>query len=142
MIGKLQSNKAKEAVNLFEFIHSLDNPKLASLLSKFEGTLNKKRKYFIQVNIGREKQKNGIMIEHLDSFYNYCIKELKLNVIGLMAIPPNDENVISYFKSLMKLNNDLGLSELSMGMSADYMEAIKYKATFIRIGSAIFGNRN
>lgn len=142
MIGKLQSNKAKEAVNLFEFIHSLDNPKLASLLAKFEATLNKKRKYFIQVNIGREIKKNGIMIEHLDSFYNYCIKELKLNVIGLMAIPPNDGNVISYFNSLMKLNHKLGLSELSMGMSGDYTEAIKYKATFIRIGSAIFGNRN
>ena len=142
MIGKLQSNKAKEAINLFEFIHSLDNPKLAILLSKFENSLNKKRNYFIQVNIGREKQKGGIMIEQLDQFYDFCTKELNLNVIGLMAIPPNDGNVISYFNSLMKLNHKLGLSELSMGMSGDYTEAIKYKATFIRIGSAIFGNRN
>ena len=142
MIGKLQSNKAKEAVNLFEFIHSLDNPKLASLLSKFENSLNKRRKYFIQVNIGREKQKNGIMIEELKSFYDYCTKELCLNVIGLMTIPPNNGNESSYFKNLMELNNHLGLHELSMGMSGDYMEALKYKATFIRIGSAIFGNRS
>jgi PLP dependent protein len=142
MIGKLQSNKAKEAVNLFEFIHSLDNPKLASLLSKFENSLNKRRKYFIQVNIGREKQKNGIMIEQLDSFYDYCTKELSLNVIGLMTIPPNDGNESSYFKNLMELNNHLDLHELSMGMSGDYMEALKYKASFIRIGSAIFGNRS
>jgi len=142
MIGKLQSNKAKEAINLFEFIHSLDNPKLAILLSKFENSLNKRRKYFIQVNIGREKQKSGIMIEHLDQFYDFCTKELNLNIIGLMAIPPNDGNENNYFKNLMELNNNLGLRELSMGMSGDYMEAIRYKATFIRIGSSIFGNRN
>ena len=141
MIGKLQSNKAKEAVNLFEYIHSVDNIKLASLLSKFENSLKKKRKYFIQVNIGREKQKAGIMIEQLDPFYNYCRKELNLNVIGLMAIPPNDGNESIYFKNLMELNNSLGLHEISMGMSGDYIEAIKYKATFVRIGSAIFGNR-
>ena len=141
MIGKLQSNKAKEAVNLFEYIHSLDNPKLASLLSKFENILNKKRKYFIQVNIGREKQKSGILIEQLDSFYTYCTKELNLKVIGLMTIPPNDGNEIVYFKNLMELNDSLGLHEISMGMSGDYMEAIRYKATFVRIGSAIFGDR-
>jgi len=142
MIGKLQSNKAKEAVNLFDYIHSLDNIKLASLLSKFENSLKKKRKYFIQVNIGREKQKSGILTEQLDSFYNFCTKELKLNVIGLMTIPPNDGNVKTYFKSLMELNHSLGLQEISMGMSGDFVEAIKYKATFIRIGTAIFGNRN
>ena len=141
MIGKLQSNKAKEAVNLFEYIHSVDNPKLASLLSKFENSLNKKRKYFIQVNIGREKQKSGIAIDQLDSFYTHCTKELNLNVIGLMTIPPNDGNESVYFKNLMELNNSLGLHEISMGMSGDYIEAIKYKATFVRIGSAIFGNR-
>ena len=142
MIGKLQSNKAKEAINLFEFIHSLDNPKLAILLSKFENSLNKRRNYFIQVNIGREKQKGGIMIDQLDQFYDFCTKELNLNVIGLMAIPPNDGNESNYFKNLMELNNNLGLRELSMGMSGDYMEAIRYKTTFIRIGSSIFGNRN
>ena len=141
MIGKLQSNKAKEAINLFEYIHSVDSPKLASLLSKFENSLNKKRKYFIQVNIGREKQKSGIVIDQLDSFYTYCTKELNLNVIGLMIIPPNDGNESVYFKNLMELNHSLGLHELSMGMSGDFMEAIKYKSTFVRIGSAIFGDR-
>ena len=142
MIGKLQSNKAREAVNLFDYIHSLDNIKLASLLSKFENSLKKKRKYFIQVNIGREKQKSGILTEQLDSFYNFCTKELNLNVIGLMTIPPSDGNVTTYFKSLMELNHSLGLQEISMGMSGDFVEAIKYKATFVRIGTAIFGNRN
>jgi len=142
MIGKLQSNKAKEAINLFEFIHSLDNPKLAILLSKFENSLNKRRNYFIQVNIGREKQKGGIMIDQLDQFYDFCTKELNLNVIGLMAIPPNDGNESIYFKNLMDLKNNLGLLELSIGMSGDYMEAIRYEATFIRIGSSIFGNRS
>ena len=142
MIGKLQSNKAKEAVSLFDYIHSLDNPKLASLLSKFEGLLEKKRKYFIQVNIGRESQKGGIKIEQLENFFYYCSRDLKLNVIGLMAIPPNDDNQGLYFKHLMFLNESLGLKELSIGMSGDFVEAIKYKATFVRIGSAIFGNRS
>ena len=142
MIGKLQSNKAKEAVNLFDYIHSLDNIKLANLLSKFENSLNKKRKYFIQVNIGREKQKSGILTEQLDSFYNFCTKELNLNIVGLMTIPPNDGNVKTYFKGLMELNYSLGLQEISMGMSSDFIEAVKYKATFVRIGTAIFGNRN
>ena len=142
MIGKLQSNKAKEAINLFEFIHSLDNPKLAILLSKYENSLNKRRNYFIQVNIGREKQKGGIMIDQLYQFYDFCTKELNLNVIGLMAIPPNDGNESIYFKNLMDLKNNLGLRELSIGMSGDYMEAIRHEATFIRIGSSIFGNRS
>jgi PLP dependent protein len=142
MIGKLQSNKAKEAVSLFDYIHSLDNPKLASLLSKFEELLEKKRKYFIQVNIGRESQKGGIKIEQLENFFYYCSRDLKLNVIGLMAIPPNDDNQGLYFKHLMFLNESLGLKELSIGMSGDFVEAIKYKATFVRIGSAIFGNRS
>ena len=142
MIGKLQSNKAKEAVSLFDYIHSLDNPKLASLLSKFEELLEKKRKYFIQVNIGKESQKGGIKIEQLENFFYYCSRDLKLNVIGLMAIPPNDNNQGLYFKHLMVLNESLGLKELSIGMSGDFVEAIKYKATFVRIGSAIFGNRS
>jgi len=142
MIGKLQSNKAKEAVELFDYIHSLDNFKLANLLSKFETLLNKKRKYFIQVNLGRETQKNGILIENVNSFYKQCSEELKLNVIGLMTIPPNDNNSSKHFRNLLKLNESLGLRELSMGMSADYIEALKNKSTFIRIGSAIFGSRN
>ena len=141
MIGKLQSNKAKEAVNLFDYIHSLDNQKLASLLAKHEIAANKKLKYFIQVNIGKEKQKSGIGIELVDDFYYYCTKELNINIIGLMAIPPNDENNDIYFKNLMELNLSLGLKELSMGMSKDFKEAIKYKATFVRIGSSIFGDR-
>lgn len=141
MIGKLQSNKAKEAVSLFDFIHSLDNIKLANLLFKFEKILNKKRKYFIQVNLGKEKQKNGVDINNLDKFYKYCVNELQLNVIGLMAIPPNDGNENLYFKVLMELKDTLGLEELSMGMSGDFKIALKYNTTFVRIGSAIFGSR-
>lgn len=141
MIGKLQSNKAKEAVSLFDFIHSLDNIKLANLLFKFEKILNKKRKYFIQVNLGKEKQKNGVDINNLDKFYKYCVNELQLNVIGLMAIPPNDGNENLYFKLLMELKETLGLEELSMGMSGDFKIALKYNTTFVRIGSAIFGSR-
>lgn len=141
MIGKLQSNKAKEAVSLFDFIHSLDNIKLANLLFKFEKILNKKRKYFIQVNLGKEKQKNGVDINNLDKFYKYCVNELQLNVIGLMAIPPNDGNENLYFKLLMELKETLGLEELSMGMSGDFKIALKYNTTFVRVGSAIFGSR-
>ena len=126
---------------MFDYIHSVDSPKLASLLSKFEISLKKRRKYFIQVNIGKENQKGGILIDQLESFYYYCSKKLNLNIIGLMAIPPNDNNASLYFKYLMELNDSLDLKELSMGMSGDYKEAIKYKATFIRIGSSIFGER-
>ena len=141
MIGKLQSNKAKEAVNLFDYIHSLDSQKLANLLSKYENAVQKKLKYFIQVNVGNEKQKSGIGIDVLDDFYYYCTKELNINVIGLMAIPPNDGNEAIHFKHLMELNKSLGLKELSMGMSGDFQQALKYEATFLRIGSSIFGNR-
>ena len=141
MIGKLQSNKAKEAVNLFDFIHSLDNQKLANQLAKHEKNSKKKLKYFIQVNIGKEKQKSGIGIELLDDFFYYCTKELNINVIGLMAIPPNDGNESIHFKNLMELNKSLGLKELSMGMSGDFQEALKYESTFVRIGSSIFGGR-
>ena len=142
MIGRLQSNKAKEAIKLFDYIHSLDSSKLASLLAKFEQTLNLKRKYFIQINIGNEKQKSGIKIEEADEFYNYCVKTLQLNVIGLMAIPPVAENPEKCFKFLSELNQSLGLTELSMGMSDDFKDALKYKTTFVRIGSAIFGKRS
>ena len=102
MIGKLQSNKAKKAVEIFDYIHSLDNEKLAIILQKLEDNMNKKIKYFIQVNVGGEKQKSGIMPDQLDSFYNFCAKELKLNIIGLMVIPPNNENPVKYFKYLQK----------------------------------------
>jgi len=142
MVGKLQSNKAKKAIELFDYVHSLDNQKLAETLSKFEEIKKKKLKYFIQVNIGREKQKSGIYPEQLDDFFNYCIKKLSLDIIGLMALPPNDGNEELYFKSLYEMNISLGLKDLSMGMSSDYIKALKYKATYLRIGSSIFGKRN
>jgi len=142
MIGKLQSNKAKDAVKLFDYIHSLDNQKLADALSKHQMSLKKKLNYFIQVNIGNEIQKSGIPIGELDSFYNYCKNEINLNILGLMVIPPNDNNPGKYFKSLNELNKSLALQDLSMGMSADYIEAVKNGATFIRVGSSIFGERS
>ena len=142
MIGKLQSNKAREAVKIFDYIHSLDSQKLANILAKHENILSKRLKYFIQVNIGNENQKAGIGINLLDDFYYYCVKELKINVIGLMAIPPNDGKANDYFKKLMELNKLLGLKELSMGMSSDFKIALNYETTFVRIGSSIFGNRN
>ena len=142
MIGRLQSNKAKEAVKLFDYIHSLDSQKLASLLKKYEIQLKRKINYFIQINILNEKQKSGIKVDQLDDFFHYCVRDLKLNVIGLMALPPNDGNQSVYFKKLLELNKLLGLKELSMGMSGDFNEALKHETTFIRIGSSIFGNRN
>ena len=142
MIGKLQSNKAKDAVKLFDYIHSLDSQKLADTLAKHQKGLKKNLKYFIQVNIGNEIQKSGIPVDELDPFYNYCRNEINLNILGLMVIPPNDNDPEKYFKSLNELNKSLALQDLSMGMSADYLEAIKYGATFVRIGSSIFGQRS
>ena len=142
MIGKLQSNKAKDAVAIFDYIHSLDNQKLADKLKKSQVNLNKNLKYFIQVNIGNELQKSGIPINELDTFYNYCTREIKLQVVGLMAIPPIDKYTKKYFKSLNELNKSLALKELSMGMSVDYEDAVEAGATFVRIGSSIFGERS
>ena len=142
MVGKLQSNKAKDAVKLFDYIHSLDSQKLADALAKYQVNLNKNLNYFIQVNIGNEIQKSGIPINELDPFYNYCKNEKNLNILGLMVIPPNDNNSEKYFKSLHELNRSLALHELSMGMSADYLEAVKYGSTFVRVGSFIFGERS
>jgi len=142
MVGKLQSNKAKNAVEIFDYIHSLDNQKLADILSKSQKNSNRYLKYFIQVNIGNEFQKSGIHTNDLESFYNYCTIEKKLDVIGLMVIPPNDDNTKKYFQSVSNLNSSLGLKELSMGMSSDYLEAINQNATFVRIGSSIFGSRS
>ena len=142
MIGKLQSNKAKDAIKLFDYIHSLDNQKLADVLSKHQNNLGKNLKYFIQVNIGNEIQKSGIPVEELDAFYNYCINEINLKIAGLMVIPPNDKNSEKYFKSLNQLNKSLDLNDLSMGMSADYINAVKNESTFVRIGSSIFGARS
>ena len=142
MVGKLQSNKAKNAVELFDYIHSLDNQKLADVLSKSQKNINRSLKYFIQVNIGNETQKSGIPSSDLDAFYNYCSNEIDLNVIGLMVIPPNDNNTKKYFEAVCNLNNSLALKELSMGMSADYEEAVNYQSTYVRIGSLIFGSRS
>ena len=142
MVGKLQSNKARKAVEIFDYIHSVDSQKLADILSKSQNELNKSINYFIQVNLGNEQQKSGISYSEVDAFYNYCTREKKMNILGLMAIPPKDDNTNKYFKSLSEQNLALGLKELSMGMSSDYMEALNYKATFLRIGSLIFGERS
>ncbi len=142
MVGKLQSNKAKNAVEIFDYIHSLDSQKLADILEKSQKNVNKSLKYFIQVNIGNEIQKSGIPINEIDDFYNYCVNEKKLNILGLMTIPPNNNETKKYFKLMNELNSSLALKELSMGMSADYKEAIINGATFVRIGSSIFGARS
>ena len=142
MIGKLQSNKAKDAVELFDYIHSVDNQKLADTLAKHQMNLNKNLEYFIQVNIGNEIQKSGIPVSELDPFYNYCVNDINLKVIGLMVIPPLNQNAEKYFKSLNELNKSLALENLSMGMSADFIDAIKYGSTFVRVGSSIFGSRS
>lgn len=141
MIGKLQSNKARKAVEIFDYIHSVDSQKLADVLSKCQNDVNRSINYFIQVNLGNEVQKSGIPYNEVDGFYNYCTKEKKMNVLGLMAIPPNNENTDKYFKSLSEQNVSLGLKELSMGMSSDYISAVNYKSTYLRIGSLIFGER-
>ena len=141
LIGGLQSNKVKIAVKLFDYIHSLDSIKLANKIAVQEKELNKKVKLFIQVNIGNEKQKYGVDKKELFEFYNYC-KNIELNIIGLMCIPPFDEPSEKYFREVQELNNKLKLNELSMGMSSDYIKAIKNGSTHIRIGSNIFGSRN
>ena len=142
MVGRLQTNKAKKALGLFDFIHSLDSMKLADILKKHEQALNKKLSYFIQINIGNENQKSGILPKDAKSFAQYCMEEINLNVIGLMVIPPNDDKTAEYFEKVSNLNSNLGFKELSMGMSADYLEAVKFNSTFLRIGSAILGERS
>ena len=141
MIGKLQTNKVKYVIPLFDYIHSLDNLKLAEKISEQQKKRNKYLKIFIQVNIGNEDQKSGIDPKDLKDFYNKCILDLKLDIIGLMCIPPQEGDVKKYFKQMFDLKNSLGLKELSMGMSSDYIEAIEHGATFVRLGSKIFGNR-
>jgi pyridoxal phosphate enzyme (YggS family) len=142
MVGKLQSNKAKQAVLLFDYIHSLDNLKLAKKISVEQKKIKRNVKIFIQVNIGNEMQKNGIEIENLKSFYNECVNTFELDIVGLMCIPPNNDDLKNYFLKMKNLLNEIKLEELSMGMSKDFMEASKNGATFIRIGSKIFGIRN
>ena len=142
MLGKLQSNKAKKAVELFDYIHSLDNIKLASKISQYEKELNKKVKLFIQVNTADENQKSGISLSNLENFYEFCTKNLSLDIIGLMCLPPVNSDPSKYFKILKKKSIELNLSDLSMGMSSDYDKAILFGSTFLRLGTAIFGERN
>ena len=140
LIGKLQTNKVKVALKIFDYIHSLDSEKLANKIADEQAKQGKKPKIFIQVNIGNEDQKSGINKESLVDFYKFC-KNLDLDVIGVMCIPPNDDNTEKYFIEMSKINQELNFKELSMGMSGDYLEAIKNNATYIRVGSKIFGSR-
>ena len=141
LIGNLQTNKVKVALKLFDYIHSLDSKKLADKIFKLQKELNTKNKFFIQVNIGNEDQKSGVPKKELIDFYNYC-KSLDLDIIGLMCIPPFNEDSKKYFEEMDYLNKILKLNELSMGMSGDYLDAIDSNSTFVRIGSSIFGQRN
>jgi len=141
MIGKLQTNKVKYVIPLFDYIHSLDNLKLAEKIADHQLKLKKEVKIFIQVNVGNESQKNGIETQNLESFYKKCIDDLNLKVIGIMCIPPNN-NLSVYFSKMRELSDNFKFPELSMGMSNDYLRACEYKATFLRIGSKIFGSRN
>ena len=141
MIGGLQSNKAKKAVQIFDYIQSLDNIKLAQKISFFEKEFNKKTKLFIQVNVADEKQKSGISFDDLNSFYNYCVGELSLNIIGLMCLPPINSDSKKYFDVLKEKSDIFKLKDLSMGMSSDYKQAILSGSTYLRLGTAIFGER-
>ena len=142
LVGKLQTNKVKKALSIFDYIHSLDNMKLANTISKNQKDLENKIKLFVQVNIGNESQKSGISVNEVILFVKKCKDDLKLNIIGLMCLPPIDLNPEKYFKELYELKNLCKVSHLSMGMSADYLIATKYKSSFLRIGSSIFGPRN
>ena len=141
MLGKLQTNKVKNAVKIFDYIHSVDNLKLAKKIKVEQEKYNKNIKIFIQINLANEEQKSGINKKDLYSFYKECLS-LNLNVIGLMCLPPETVNPIKFFEELYNLNKKLNLTELSMGMSADYIDALKFNSTFLRIGSKIFGERN
>ena len=142
MVGKLQTNKVKYLIPFFDYLHSLDNIKLAEKISSEQKKKNKKLKIFIQVNIGSEQQKNGIEIDQVENFYNKCTNELELDIIGLMCLPPNNEKSSLYFFKMNMLAKKLNLSELSMGMSNDYIEALENNSSFLRIGSKIFGPRD
>jgi pyridoxal phosphate enzyme (YggS family) len=141
LIGKLQTNKVKFAIRIFDYIHSVDSIKLAKKISDEQNKQNKKVKIFIQVNIGLEEQKSGVDINKIEELLNFC-KELKLDVIGLMCIPPINKDSSKYFQKMRLLKNDFNLQQLSMGMSSDYLDAIKNNATYLRIGSSIFGKRS
>lgn len=142
MVGKLQSNKAKKAVKIFDYIHSLDNIKLALKIFQYEKELNKKIKLFIQVNLAEERQKSGILLNDLNNFYHYCTNKLSLNVIGLMCLPPIESNSQEYFKILKSAAEKLNLKDLSMGMSADFEQAIVNGSTYLRLGTVILGERD
>ena len=141
LIGKLQTNKVKYVLPLFDYIHSLDSLKLAEKISVEQEKKKFKPQIFVQVNIGKEEQKNGVLVENLEEFLNSCKQNYDLNIIGLMCLPPNDGNSYQYFSEMKKLNEKNGLKELSMGMSEDYIAAIENGSTFIRVGSKIFGER-
>ena len=141
MVGKLQTNKVKHAVKIFDYIHSLDSLKLAKKISEEQLKIKKNLKLFIQINVGNEEQKSGIKIEDLLSFYKTCVSEFNLNIIGLMCLPPVDKDPSSYFSEVEKVSKDLSLPKLSMDMSADYLTALKYNTSYVRIGSRIFGKR-
>ena len=140
LIGRLQSNKVKFALKIFDYIHSVDSEKLATKIADEQTKQGKNPKIFIQVNIGNEDQKSGINKERLGDFYQFC-KDLNLDIIGTMCIPPKDANTEKYFFEMNKINQELNFKELSMGMSGDYLEAVKNNATYVRVGSKIFGNR-
>jgi len=142
MVGKLQNNKVKKAVKLFDYIHSLDNEGLASKISQYQKELKKKVKLFIQINLADEEHKSGLLLNNLNNFYNYCVNELSLNIVGLMCLPPIDTNSDKYFKLLKKSADNLNLKELSMGMSSDFENAVLNGATFLRLGTLILGKRN
>ena len=142
MIGKLQTNKVKYAVKLFDYIHSLDSIKLAKKIFEEQSKVNKKLKIFIQVNIGNESQKGGVLVHELKNFYKICVEDFNLEIVGLMCLPPASNKPSKFFSQMHLLAKDLSLKELSMGMSSDYLSAIKHGATFLRIGSKIFGSRN
>ena len=142
MIGKLQTNKVKNAVKIFDYIHSVDSYKLAEKISIEQKKINKDLKLFIQINIGSEDQKNGIEINEVENFLKICTKDLNLCIIGIMCIPPNDSETEKYFSEMFEIKKKLSLDDLSMGMSNDYMSAIKFGSTFVRIGSKIFGQSN
>ena len=142
LIGKLQTNKVKFALPLFDYIHSLDSIKLAEKISLEQKKKNFKPKIFIQINLGKENQKSGIDEDDLENFYQKCVTEYNLNIIGIMCLPPFDEDPIPFFKKMQNLSANLKLKEISMGMSNDYMDALRFKATYIRVGSKIFGNRS
>ena len=142
LIGKLQTNKVKFALPLFDYIHSLDSIKLAEKISSEQEKKNFKPKIFIQINLGKENQKSGIDEDDLKNFYKRCVNEFNLNIIGIMCLPPFDVDPSPFFKKMQSLSEGLKLKEISMGMSNDYMDALKFNATYIRVGSKIFGNRS